>query len=95
MTGKIQKYVDATLFDLTRLVDAADRLYGSVAEFPDDPACWMEHMDALDSALESIPGTGMSEFWQFIIGLFLAPIVLGAGFVIAVFFIKWLVRILA
>ncbi len=57
MTGKIQKYAAARLYDLTRLVDAADNLYGSVAEFPDDPACWAEHMEELDSALEAIPGT--------------------------------------
>jgi hypothetical protein len=57
MTGKIQKYADATLLDFTRVVDAADRLYASVAEFPDDPACWSEWMEALDKALESCPGT--------------------------------------
>jgi hypothetical protein len=34
----------------------------------------------------------MSEFWQFIIGLFLAPIVLGAGFVVAGHIIKWLME---
>lgn len=57
MTGKIQKYADATLFDFTRVIDAADRLYASVAEFPDDPECWAECMEALDAALEACPGT--------------------------------------
>lgn len=55
--GKIQKYADATLFDLTRVIDAADRLYGCIAEFPDDPSIWGEYIDALDAALESCPGT--------------------------------------
>lgn len=58
MTGKLQKYAEATLFDLTRVIDAADRLYASVAEFPDDPACWAECMETLDIALEACPGTG-------------------------------------
>lgn len=53
----MQKYADATLLDLTRVIDAADRLYASVAEFPDDPACWSEWIEALDTALESCPGT--------------------------------------
>jgi hypothetical protein len=57
MTGKIQKYSDASLYALTRVIDAADRLYASTAEFPDDPACWSDHMEALDSALEGCPGT--------------------------------------
>jgi hypothetical protein len=57
MTGKIQKYADATLFDITRLIDAADRLYGVVAEFPDDPEYWAEHMQDFDLAVESCPGT--------------------------------------
>ncbi len=57
MTGKLQKYAAANLFDLCRVIDAADRLYASVAEFPEDPACWAESMEALDTALESCPGT--------------------------------------
>jgi hypothetical protein len=57
MTGKLQKYVDATMLDLTRVIDAADRLYASIAEFPDDPGCWTEWMEVFDTALESCPGT--------------------------------------
>ncbi len=72
MTGKIQKYADASMYDLTRVIDAADRLYASTAEFPEDPACWAEWMEALDMALESCPGTAahyhkklhpQDEFW--------------------------------
>lgn len=57
MTGKLQKYANATMYDLTRVIDAADRLYGSIAEFPDGPECWQEHIESLDTALEACPGT--------------------------------------
>lgn len=51
------KFCNATILQLCRVVESADALYGVVAEFPDEPACWAEDMDALDSALEDIPGT--------------------------------------
>jgi hypothetical protein len=57
MTGKIQKYANSSLYDLTRVIDAADRLYAATAEFPDEPECWGEHMQELDAALEACPGT--------------------------------------
>ena len=53
----MNKYADATLMDLTRLADAANRLYNCIAEFPGEPECWTDAMEYFDMAVESCPGT--------------------------------------
>lgn len=59
---KAQKYANATLADIVRVLDASERLYAVMAEFPDDPEYWGEHMDYFDTALQACPGTAAYEF---------------------------------
>lgn len=54
---KLQKYADATLLDLIRVVSAAEDLYAAIAEFPDDPTAWEDDVLAFDAALEACPGS--------------------------------------
>lgn len=49
MTIKMQRYAEAKMADIVRVLDAAERLYAIVAEFPDDPECWADDMAYLDT----------------------------------------------
>lgn len=51
------KYCEATILQITRVVAASDRLYSCMAEFPDYPAAWEKYISEVDSALEDCPGT--------------------------------------
>lgn len=54
---KMQKYADATLHDLVRVIYASECLYATMAEFPSDPAAWEEDMNYFDTCIEACPGT--------------------------------------
>lgn len=53
----MQKYANATLHDLIRLVTAAEDLYCIIAEFTDEPEYWENEMQMFDLAMGSCPGT--------------------------------------
>lgn len=61
---KMQRYAQATLNDMIRVVDAAEKLYAVMAEFPDDPECWEDPMGFFDAALQACPGTAAHEYEQ-------------------------------
>lgn len=45
------------LRDIDDAIESADRLSSCLAEFPDDPGCCGEHIQALDDALARLPWT--------------------------------------
>lgn len=58
MTSTGNKFCNATVMQLCRVVEAADALYKCEAEFMDDyPQACGEYKQALDDALEACPGT--------------------------------------
>ena len=62
---KLSKYADATLFDMARVVQAAEDLYCIIAEFPDEPEYWENEMQMFDTAMESCPGTNAHHHKQY------------------------------
>lgn len=48
---------------LRRVERCAAQLVGSLYEFPDDPSCWQERIDALERALAGQPPVRYEQEW--------------------------------
>lgn len=54
---KISKYADASLYEMARVVTAAEDLYCIIAEYPDEPEYWDKELEMLEHALGYCKGT--------------------------------------
>lgn len=61
----MQRYADATLHDLVRIVAAAEAFYCIMSEFPDEPEYWENELQMFDIALEACPGTNAYQHKEF------------------------------